>query len=177
MDIVTYALCKKYTDKAIASVNPDAYIGETTTPLSDGATTNPIVINGVSVTAKSGQIAAYDDEEFIFNGTTWRKFGGSLAGLTDVNFTTPADGQYMRYNGTSGKWENVDEPFTVLIGTLTAGQTTLAITDSHITDSSIIDVFVNANDVKQPESSVSGTTLTMVFEEQSSDLTVKVVVI
>ena len=109
MDVVTYALAKGYTDKAIASVNPDAYLGVTTTALSDGSTTNPITINGNSVTAKSGQIAAYNDEEFIFDGTTWRKFGGSLAGLTDVNISSPSDGQIQRYNGTSGKWENSNE--------------------------------------------------------------------
>lgn len=35
--------------------------------------------------------------------------GGSstLAGLSDVNLTNPTDGQLLRYNGTSGKWENV----------------------------------------------------------------------
>lgn len=32
--------------------------------------------------------------------------GGSLAGLSDVNLTNPTDGQLLRYNGTSGKWEN-----------------------------------------------------------------------
>lgn len=34
--------------------------------------------------------------------------GGSstLAGLSDVDITSPADGQLLRYNGTSGKWEN-----------------------------------------------------------------------
>lgn len=41
---------------------------------------------------------------FITDGQS----GGSstLAGLSDVNLTNPTDGQLLRYNGTSGKWEN-----------------------------------------------------------------------
>ena len=40
---------------------------------------------------------------FITDGQTG---GGSLAGLSDVNLTNPTDGQLLRFNGTSGKWEN-----------------------------------------------------------------------
>lgn len=109
-DPVTFGAAKGYTDKAIESVNPDAFLGTTTTPLSDGATTNPITINNKSVTAKSGQIAQYDVEEFIFDGTTWSKFGGSLAGLTDVTFNDLQEGDYVKYDGT--KWINYQEPYT-----------------------------------------------------------------
>lgn len=31
----------------------------------------------------------------------------AIADLTDVDLTSPADGQLLRYNGTSGKWENI----------------------------------------------------------------------
>lgn len=58
-----------------------AFLGVTTTPLTDQCTTNPIVIDGESVTAVNGNIAIYEDStthssaEFIFNGTKWYKFG------------------------------------------------------------------------------------------------------
>lgn len=110
IDPVTLGAAKSYTDKVIEAYNPDAYLGVTTTPLSDGSTTNPITINNKSVTAKSGQVAAYSDEEFIFDGTTWRKFGGTFAGLTDVNFVELEDGAEVKYNATSHKWENVNPP-------------------------------------------------------------------
>lgn len=62
------------------------YLGITTTPLTEGATTNPITIDGESVTAKAGDWVITSDEkkEFIFNGTAWQEFGdmsdlGSLA--------------------------------------------------------------------------------------------------
>lgn len=46
-----------------------AFLGVTTTALTDGATTNPIVIEGADVTAESGSIAIYGSKEFIFNGS------------------------------------------------------------------------------------------------------------
>lgn len=34
-------------------------------------------------------------------------FSTNLSGLSDTTITTPADGQLLKYNATSGKWENV----------------------------------------------------------------------
>ena len=51
------------------------YIGATTTALTDGATTNPITINGDSVTAKKGDLAIYGNKEFLFDGTYWKEMG------------------------------------------------------------------------------------------------------
>ena len=39
--------------------NITRYLGITTTPLTDGSTINPIVINGESVTARAGDVAIY----------------------------------------------------------------------------------------------------------------------
>ena len=105
----------------------------------------------------------------------------NISDMQDVQITIPiSNGQIMSYNATVSKWENAnlpDSPITTLSGTLDAGQTTLTITDSHITSTSIIDVYTDQNDIKQPTMSVSNNTLTMVFEEQSVDLNVKVVII
>lgn len=51
------------------------YLGVTTTALSDGATTNPIMIDGESVTAKKDDYVTYNSKDFIFNGTTWHEVG------------------------------------------------------------------------------------------------------
>lgn len=69
------------------------YIGVTTTPLSDGASTNPIVIGGVSVTAKKGEIANYGSKEFIWNGSIWQEFG-DLSALGSLAFKNSASGTY-----------------------------------------------------------------------------------
>ena len=68
------------------------WIGVTTTALTDGATTNPIVVNSENVTAKLGGMASYDRLEFVWNGSAWQAMGhanfGSLA------FESSASGSY-----------------------------------------------------------------------------------
>ena len=69
------------------------FLGVTTTALVDGATTNPITIDGKSVTANAGGIATYGSAEFIFNGTSWQAFG-DLSGLGALAFKDSASGSY-----------------------------------------------------------------------------------
>lgn len=67
--------------------NATHWLGITTTTLSDGSTTNPITINGASVTAVSGDIVQDSNgEEYIFNGTAWQKFGGSIGTLGNMAY-------------------------------------------------------------------------------------------
>ena len=72
-------------------LNYTTYLGVTTTALSDGATTNPITVNGSSVTATQGCIATYQNNEFIFNGSAWQKFG-DLSGLGALAYKDTASG-------------------------------------------------------------------------------------
>lgn len=51
------------------------YKGVTTTPLTDGSTTNPVEIDGEEVTAETGDFVAYNGAEFIWNGTAWQELG------------------------------------------------------------------------------------------------------
>lgn len=62
--------------------NATHWLGITTTALSDGSTTNPITINGQSVTAVSGDIVQDSNgNEYIFNGTAWQALGSSVGTL------------------------------------------------------------------------------------------------
>ena len=56
-------------------------IGETTTSLTDGATTNPITIDGEPYTAQTNDIVFYGNKEFLFTNSTWREIGD----LTNLN--------------------------------------------------------------------------------------------
>lgn len=49
--------------------------GTTTTPLSDGSTTNPVVIDGSSYTAKKGDVVLYDGKEYLWAGSAWEQLG------------------------------------------------------------------------------------------------------
>lgn len=94
----TYDLADSYARELIENLEGyTKFLGVTTTALADGATTNPITVNGESVTAHSGDIANYGSKEFIFNGTTWQEFGdlsglGTLAYKNSVAVTTKATG-------------------------------------------------------------------------------------
>ena len=59
------------------------YEGITTTALTDGSTTNPITVDGKSVTVVAGAVAIYGEKEYVWNGSKWQEFGstGSLKAL------------------------------------------------------------------------------------------------
>jgi hypothetical protein len=73
------------------------FLGVTSTELTDKDTTNPITIDGESVTAQNGNIAIFGDKEFIFNGTMWFEFGdttalGALAYMDNASTSYTPDG-------------------------------------------------------------------------------------
>lgn len=49
--------------------------GTTTTAIFDGSTTNPIVIEGSSYTAKKGDVVMYSNKEFWWTGSAWEELG------------------------------------------------------------------------------------------------------
>ena len=89
------------------------YLGVTTTPLTDGASTNPITIDGQSVTAKKGNIANYQSKEFIYNGSVWQEFG-DLSGLGALAYKDSASGSYTP-SGTVSKPTFTGDQSTVTI--------------------------------------------------------------
>lgn len=82
-----------YNIKDAQARSAKGWIGITTTALTDGATTNPITINGQSVTAGAGDITSYDEQEFIFNGSAWQEFG-DLSDLGTLAYKDSASGSY-----------------------------------------------------------------------------------
>ena len=70
------------------------FLGVTTTAISEGSTTNPIMIDGTSTTAKIGNIVTYGSKEFVFNyENKWQEFG-DLSGLGALAFKDSASGSY-----------------------------------------------------------------------------------
>ena len=113
----TYNIVDQGARDLIAAIEGGtAWLGVTTTPLTDGATTNPITIDGESVTAKTGNMVAYQKKEFVFNGTSWQEFG-DLSALGDLAYKDSATGSYTpagtvskpTFTGTEG---NVSASFT-----------------------------------------------------------------
>ena len=65
--------------------------GVTTTALTDGATTNPITIDGESYTAEQGDEVTYNEYEFVWNGSKWQELGSSTR-LKALAFKDSASG-------------------------------------------------------------------------------------
>ena len=99
LDSTTYELVDVGARELISQISSTTeFLGETSTAIEDGDTTNPIMINGESVTAKTGDIVLYGSKEFIFNATGhWQEFGdlsvlGTLAYKNSVAVSTTATG-------------------------------------------------------------------------------------
>lgn len=67
------------------------WVGVTTTELTDGSTTSTITIDGKSHTAEVGDMAQYNGEEFVWNGSAWQSIGknnfGAFAFVNSVSYT------------------------------------------------------------------------------------------
>lgn len=106
--------------------------------------------------------------------------GGSgsstLSDLTDVTVTSPINGQILKYNGT--EWVNANESsgagYVDVIGTLTAGQTSITLSDASITTDSTFDFYTDTYGVNPTAISVSTGSITLTFESQSTSVGVKV---
>lgn len=90
---VTFTIKDAEARDAIAALGDVLYwIGVTTTVLTDGATTSPIVVNSEEVTPKKGGMAQYNGEEFIWNGSAWQSAG--KANFGSLAFKNSASGSY-----------------------------------------------------------------------------------
>ena len=65
---------------------------------------------------------------------------------------------------------------TILSATLTAGSTTLTISDNSITTDSTIDIYTNTYGVSPSNVSVIAGSITLTFSAQANDIDVKVVI-
>lgn len=67
--------------------------GTTTTPLTDEATTSPIVINGENVTPLAGYLVIYGKKEFLWTGDKWIE-AGDLSLIKALGYKDEASGDF-----------------------------------------------------------------------------------
>lgn len=116
-----------------------------------------ILDTSVNTKRKYRQIDNEDGTFSLEDETEYTQEGDSF-GATDINRTNEA----------------INKLTNVLTGTLTAGETTLTISDSSITEDSIIDIYTNVFGVNPTEVTVADDSITLVFDAQETDLGVKV---
>lgn len=69
------------------------FMGETSTALTDGATTTSIVINSKTVTAVKGYLVVYNSKEFVFDGEKWIEMG-DLSAFKALAYKDSASASY-----------------------------------------------------------------------------------
>ena len=112
-DLVNYynktdSYSKAEVDTMIAAAKNGRFVAVATLPTTD-IQTNVIYL----VPSSDPETGNVKDEYINLDGTTagWEKIGNTdidlaLSALSDVNITSPTDNQVLKYNSTSGKWEN-----------------------------------------------------------------------
>lgn len=112
-----------------------AFMGETTTELTDGSTASSIVINSKTITAVKGYLVVYNSKEFVYDGSKWIEMG-DLSLIGDLGWKDYASAEYTPV-GT------VSQP------TFTGSESAVTITAAD-----------NANGNYQPKGTVSKPTFT-----------------
>ena len=88
-----------------------------------------------------------------------------LKNISYTELTTTSDNIIGAINEVAGTW---------VTGTLTAGSTTLTLSDASITSSSTFDIYVSDFGIQPTNASVATGSITLTFLAQASDITVKV---
>lgn len=119
------------------------FIGKTTTELTDGATTSPVVIGGQNVTPVAGDIVYVErslgepEVEFIFNGTKWQELGSTSA-LGDLAFKDDASATYTPAGTVSQPSFTGTQGSVSVSGTATGGITSAVAENGNYTPAGTI---------------------------------------
>lgn len=102
------------------------WVGVTTSNISEGDTTNPITVNGESVTVKAGGVTQKNntDEEYCWNGSAWQLLGYNTTptGLGDLAYADTASASYTPAGSVSGTVSGT----AVTVGSTTVSEVTNA---------------------------------------------------
>lgn len=131
-------------------------------------------INEGTLATAVGDLTNIKIDDKIFTIPSGGSGSSTLSGLSDVTITSPSNGQILTYDSSTSKWVNSSSSlYTDVTGTLTAGSTSITLSDNSITSSSTIEVF---NDLDVPYNSKTVTTgsITLTFDAQQSNMSVKV---
>jgi len=112
---------------------------------------------------------AASDVEFADGTDAETKLGAILGITTSTSITST--GYAADASVTTALYKKTSQ---FLTATLAAGSTQVAFTNSNFDDDTLFDVYTSAYGVNPTAMSLSGTTLTLTFDSQSSSVTVKV---
>lgn len=99
------------------------FLGTTTTAITDGATTNPVVISDSNKTVAAGNVVLYGSKEFVWTGSAWEELGNE--GSYKIVQAAVAD---PSASGTSNTF--IDTISQDTNGKITVTKKTVAVTNS-----------------------------------------------
>ena len=152
----TYNIKDAGARELIASLQGGQYfLGLTTSNITDGATTKPVVIDGQNVTQEKGNIVVHGNAEFIWDGAKWIEFGdlSNLGGLAVKDTVSLNKGSGANVLGASATFSTSVTPTTTNIKATASGAavgadgTASAITGfgNHTTDTFVTSVSAETN--------------------------------
>lgn len=99
------------------------FLGTTTTAITDGSTTNPVVLGGSNKTVTAGNVVLYGSKEFVWTGKAWEELGneGSYKIVQAAVADPSASGTSNTFIATISQDAN---------GKITATKKTVAVTNS-----------------------------------------------
>lgn len=107
---------------AAASSENNAATSETNAAASAAAAQAAIATDMTGATASGAGAhglvpapAAGDETKFLGGDGTWKDVPAELSGLSDVDLTSLADGQLLRYDATAQKWKNAELSYIGMI--------------------------------------------------------------
>jgi hypothetical protein len=153
------------TDSSLSNVQTEINTIKETTVDMVGATSEA---NGSHGFVPAPLIA--DLAKFLRGDGTWAEVVNALASLSDVNLTSLADGDMLRYNATSQKFENV--PYKYLTATLAAGSTTVTFSDAAITATAKCTILTDPELNHTSVNTSTANTVVITFPAQTSPVTV-----
>lgn len=122
--------------------NVMTFVGTTTTPITDGATTNSIAITGNdSYTPDAGDVVIYSGEEFVWTGSAWAQIGSAnattavLEALEErIDDIDGENGAIATINGTLQTLTETDAGFTQRLNALDGADGAIARIDTEIAE-------------------------------------------
>ena len=127
-------------------------VGTTTTQLTDGATTNPITVDGQSYTAQPNDAVIYQNKEFLFDGTNWHEFG-DLSGLSSQDIGAMTGYVKAQTAGAIAATDTLNEAVGKLEKGLDGKQATIdannKLSADNVDDSNTTHKFATAADLTQ----------------------------
>lgn len=97
--VTEYTLRDSVARQLIADMKEQsAYLGVTTTPITDGSTVRYVVIDGETIEVARGNIVIYGNAQFLWTGSKWEQFGdlttlGKLAYKDEVTVPYTPQGE------------------------------------------------------------------------------------